>query len=176
MMNSLSFSPVKATNWVAVVLVALMFWLSSSLLLDVVIMPALFVGGMISQPGFGPAGYGLFWVFNRLELLCAALILTGLLVHRQGGAGDRVAVSGLRSRWAVEVALGLLAIGLVFTYLLTPAMGALGADLNPFAPRLALPVGMDQLHALYFGLEGLKLLGCGLLLKFYFQDTSPIKV
>jgi len=174
-MNSLSLPHLKAPNWVTMVLVALMFWFSSSLLLDVVIMPALFVGGMMSQPGFGPAGYGLFWVFNRLELVCAAVILTGLLVHRQHSAGDGIVVSGLRSRWALEVAAGLLAIGLVFTYLLTPAMGALGADLNPFAPRLALPVGMDQLHALYFGLEGLKLVGCGLLLKFYFQDASPIK-
>ena len=174
-MNSLSAPHPKATNWVALVLIALMFWFSGSLLLDLVIMPGLFVSGMMSQPGFGPAGYGLFWVFNRLELVCAALILTGLLAHRQGDAGDGIAVSGLRSRWAMAVALSLLAIGLAFTYLLTPAMGALGVDLNPFATRFALPGGMDQLHALYFALEGLKLLGCGLLLKFYFQDIDLVR-
>lgn len=174
-MNSLSTPHLKATNWMALVLVALMFWFSSSLLLDLVIMPGLFVSGMMSQPGFGSAGYGLFWIFNRLELVCAALILTGLLAHRQRYTVEGIVVSGLRSRWAMEVALGLLAIGLVFTYLLTPAMGALGVDLNPFASRFALPVGMDQLHALYFALEGLKLLGCGLLLKFYVQDLNLVR-
>jgi hypothetical protein len=34
---------------------------------------------------------------------------------------------------------------------------------------------MDQLHGLYFALEGLKLLGCGLLLKFYFQDINLVR-
>ncbi|MBU6229357.1 MAG: hypothetical protein KGQ93_06660 [Cyanobacteria bacterium REEB459] len=169
-MHSLSSS--RSLNWVNVFLVALMFWFSSSLLMDLVVMPGLFVSGMLSQPQFAPAGYTLFWLFNRLELLAAAVVLTGLLVHRQYPAEDRVVVSGLRSRWAVEVALALLAITLVVTYGLSPAMGALGLALDPFATGLGLPEGMNQLHGFYFGLEALKLVGCGALLKFYFQDLG----
>jgi hypothetical protein len=50
-------------------------------------------------------------------------------------------------------------------------MGALGVSLNAFEPA-TLPVGMNQLHLLYFGLEALKLVGFGLLLKLYFHDLQ----
>jgi hypothetical protein len=171
-MNTLSNPSLKSINWFGVVLFSLMFWLSSSLLMDFVIMPGLFVSGMMSQPDFGAAGYGLFWVFNRLELVCSALILTGLLVNRQTRDHHTVLASSIRSRWAVEIAAGLLAVVLVLTYALTPAMGALGASLNAFEPTTILPASMNQLHALYFGLEGLKLLGCALLVKLYFNDLQ----
>lgn len=170
-MNTLSNSSLKSINWFGVVLFSLMFWFSSSLLMDFVVMPGLFVSGMMSQPDFGAAGYGLFWVFNRLELVCGALILTGLLVSRQSRDEHSVFISGIRSRWAVEIATGLLAIVLLLTYALTPAMGALGASLNAFEVA-AVPEGMNQLHALYFGMEALKLLGCGLLIKLYFNDLQ----
>lgn len=172
-MNTLSNSSLKPINWFGVVLFSLMFWFSSSLLLDFVVMPGLFVSGMMSQPDFGAAGYGLFWVFNRLELVCGALVLTGLLVSRQDRSDRSVVASAIRSRWAVEIAAGLLAIVLVLTYALTPAMGALGASLNVFEAA-TLPAGMNQLHALYFGLEALKLLGCGLLVKLYFNDLQVV--
>ncbi|MFZ4640707.1 MAG: DUF4149 domain-containing protein [Nodosilinea sp.] len=171
-MQSLSTPTPRSINWVSVFLFALMFWFSSSLLMDLVVMPGLFVSGMLTQPDFGPAGYTLFWLFNRLELVCGALVLTGLLVNRQSRSTHGVMVSGLRSRWAVEVALVLLAIALVVTYGLSPAMGALGLALNPFDSTPVLPEGMNQLHGLYFGLEALKILGCGALLKFYFQDLG----
>ncbi|MFM7471397.1 MAG: hypothetical protein ACKO5P_07835 [Nodosilinea sp.] len=153
-----------------------MFWFSSSLLMDLVIMPGLFVSGMLTRPDFGPAGYTLFWLFNRLELLWAALVLTGLLVNRQFRSAEGVVVSSLRSRWAVEIALVLLAIALVVTYVLSPAMGALGLTLNPFEATAVLPEGMNQLHGLYFGLEAFKLLGCGALLKFYFQGLGQSQI
>ena len=170
-MSTLSNPSLKSINWFGVVLVSLMFWFSTSLLMDFVIMPGLFVTGMMSQPDFGTAGYALFWVFNRLELICGALILTGLLVAHQARTDHTVMDSGIRSRWAIELALGLMAIVLVMTYALTPAMGALGVSLNAFEPA-ALPVGMNQLHLLYFGLEALKLIGCGLLLRLYFHDLQ----
>jgi hypothetical protein len=169
-MNTLSNPSLKSINWFGVVLFSLMFWFSSSLLIDFVVMPGLFVSGMMSQPDFGAAGYALFWVFNRLELVCGALILTGLLVTRQARNDHSVLASGIRSRWAVELAAGLLAIALIVTYNLSPAMGALGASLDVFDAVPALPEGMNQLHALYFGLEALKLIGCALLLKLYFKD------
>jgi hypothetical protein len=171
-MNTLSTPTARPrpTRWLGAVVFALMFWFSSSLLIDFVIMPGLFVGGMMSQPAFGSAGYGLFWVFNRLELLCAGVILTGLLVVRQPRLDQAVMVSGLRSRWAMEIALGLLALALLITYGVTPAMGGLGVALDPFAVIPAVPAAMDQMHGLYFGLEALKLLGCGILLNLFYGD------
>jgi len=160
------------TRWVGAVLFALMFWFSSSLLMDFVIMPGLFVGGMMSQPDFGSAGYAMFWVFNRLELLCAAVIVTGLLVARQSRSQKPVMASGLLSRWAIELALGLLALTLVLTYAIAPAMGSLGAALDPFAATVELPAAMAKMHGLYFGLEALKLLGCGALLSLLYGDLS----
>lgn len=171
-MNSLSHPIAKPTPWVGAVLFALMFWFSSSLLMDFVIMPGLFVGGMMSQPDFGSAGYAMFWVFNRLELLCAGVILTGLLAARQSRPQRPVVASGLRSRWAVEIGLGLLALTLVLTYAIAPAMAALGASLDPFAATVEVPGAMNQMHGLYFGLEAVKLLGCGALLSLLYGDLS----
>jgi len=54
------------------------FWLSGSLILDWVILVCVF--GMMTQAGFATAGYLIFWNFNRIELLSAALVLTGVLV------------------------------------------------------------------------------------------------
>ena len=166
----------RPTRWVGAVLFALMFWFSSSLLMDFVIMPGLFVGGMMSQPDFGPAGYAMFWVFNRIELLCVGVILTGLLVarHTQARREQDVIASGLRSRWATEIAIALLAITLVLTYAIAPAMAALGASLDPFATA-AVPAAMDEMHGLYFGLEALKLVGCGALLSLFYRDFSSVK-
>ena len=169
-MNTLSSPAANPTRWVGAVLFALMFWFSSSLLMDFVIMPGLFVGGMMSQPDFGSAGYAMFWVFNRLELLCAGVILTGLLVARQARPPQSVMASGLRSRWALELGLGLLALTLVLTYAIAPAMAALGAALDPFAPTVAVPAAMDHMHGVYFGLEALKLVGCGALLNLLYGD------
>ncbi|WP_035984538.1 hypothetical protein [Leptolyngbya sp. KIOST-1] len=173
-MNTLSHTTaVRPSRWVGAVLFALMFWFSSSLLMDFVIMPGLFLGGMMSQPDFGPTGYAMFWVFNRIELLCVGVILTGLLVTHQARRREQdVMVSGIRSRWATEIAVALLAITLVLTYAIAPAMGALGASLDPFATTAAVPAAMDHMHGLYFALEALKLLGCGALLSLFYVDLS----
>jgi hypothetical protein len=170
-MNSLSNPMAKPTNWFGIVLLSIMFWLSTSLLIDFIVMPGLFVSGMMSQPDFGTAGYALFWIFNRIELLCGAVIVSGLLIARQARSDHDVISSGLRSRWALEVAAGLFVIALVLTYWLSPAMGGLGASLNALETSPALPDGMNQLHALYWGLEVLKLIGCGMLLKLTLQDV-----
>lgn len=143
------------------------FWLSSSLLLDVLIMPCLYVTGMMQQADFGSAGYSLFWTFNRIELLCAALILSGLLAlrwPRNRGQDHRVMVSTMRSRWALEAGLLLFGIALAYTYALTPTMGALGISLNAFQPQ-AVPTAMTGLHGLYWGLELVKLAAVGWLLQ-----------
>ena len=153
-----------------------MFWLSSSLILDFVVMPGLFVSGMMSQPDFGPAGYALFWIFNRIELVCAAVIVSALLIARQSRSDHDVVISGIRSRWALEISAALLGIAFVLTYWLSPAMGALGVSLNALDGGLSIPEGMNQLHAAYWGFEVLKLLGCGVLLKLALKDMRWVDI
>lgn len=161
-------------SWDAFVLLIVTFWLSSSVLLDFLMMPMMYESGMMSTPGFATAGYSLFWVFNRVEILCAAAILTGLLVLRQDRSEYDVVASGSRSRWALWLSGGLFAIALIYTYLLTPQMSALGLNLSGLnlsgnssdfvAPQ------MNLMHVVYWGLEALKLVGAGLLIKLCYRD------
>lgn len=173
-MNTLSNPATKSTNWFGIVLVSIMFWLSSSLLIDFVVMPGLFFSGMMSQPDFGSAGYALFWVFNRIELVCAAVIVSGLLIARYFRTDHDVIISGIRSRWALEIAALLLAIALTLTYWLSPAMGALGISLDVLNGSYAVPAEMTRLHVAYWGLESLKLIGCGILLRLALQDLRLV--
>lgn len=161
------------------------FWLSSSLLLDFLMMPMMYGSGMMNEPGFASAGYGMFWLFNRVELLCAAAVLSGLLAlrHRSGHAGGRSSgcsssyaefgaiASGSRSRWALIISGVLLAIALTYTYFLTPQMSALGLNLSG---NFAEPTShaMSYLHGLYWGLEAIKLLAAGWLIKLCYRDVA----
>ena len=114
-------------RWQAIVMVALIFWLSGSLILDLVIMPSLYVSGMIASPEFATAGNLMFWGFNRVELICAGLVATGLMVLSNLSNGF-----GKDQRTAIILSLVLLAIALIDTYALTPQMSALGMQLNLF--------------------------------------------
>ncbi|MEP0870086.1 DUF4149 domain-containing protein [Trichocoleus desertorum AS-A10] len=162
---SISNGVMQRPQWQTVVIFALAFWLSSSLILDLVIMPSLYAAGMMSQPGFAAAGYAIFWLFNRIELLCAAVALTGVLAlrylqpvyNRKGHAG------------AVLAAI-LVAIALLYTYALTPQMSALGMELNLFNTAIEIPVGMNQLHGSYWALELLKFASGGLLLNLCYRE------
>jgi hypothetical protein len=151
------------------VLFVAIFWLSSSLLLDFLVMPMMYVSGMMAEPGFASTGYSLFWLFNRIEILCAAGILTGLMAVRQQRNPFAVIISGSRSRWSLMLATGLLAIALVYTYLLTPSMSALGVQLGS---ETTIPAAMGWLHGLYWALEALKILAAGWLLRLCHQDMA----
>jgi hypothetical protein len=167
-------------NWDALVLSVVAFWLSCSALLDFLLMPMMYESGMMSEPNFATAGYSIFWLFNRVELLCAATILSGLLVlrHRRSRADGQfeVVASGSRSRWALMISGLLLAIALIYTYVLTPQMSALGLHLNGFLEADAQPVpqAMNALHALYWGLEAVKLVAAGWLVKLCYRDISAV--
>jgi len=63
----------------------------------------------MTQAGFATAGYLIFWNFNRIELLSAALVLTGVLVI----SNNLRSANWRRSAIALSV---LLAISLVDTY------------------------------------------------------------
>ncbi len=159
-MTAISTSRVESIRprWQAIVMVALIFWLSGSLIIDLVIMPSLYVSGMMTSPEFATAGNLMFWGFNRVELICAALAMTGLMVLSNLSSG-----LGKQSRTAIILSLVLLAIALIDTYALTPQMSALGMQLNLF-DLAEVPTSMNLLHKGYFALEAVKLaIGAALL-------------
>ncbi len=161
-------------NWDALVLLIVTFWLSSSALLDFLLMPMMYEAGMMKGPEFATAGYSIFGLFNRIELLCAAAILTGLLALRQRRNQFDVVASGSQSRWALVISGSLLAIALTYTYILTPHMSALGLDLSGSLAVQAqpMPQAMSYMHALYWGLEAVKLVAAGWLVQLCYRDVA----
>ena len=159
-MTAASSLQLKRSHWPTIVMLTLSFWLSSSLILDWVIIPSLYVSGMMTQSGFAAAGYLLFWNFNRIELLSAALVLTGVLVL------DRT------QRGAIGLSLLLLAVSLFDTYFLIPQLFAAGLQLNLFESATQMPATMSQLHAGYWVLEAIKLVAGGTLLGWCFRQQN----
>ncbi|MEN9215990.1 MAG: hypothetical protein Q6K90_01555 [Gloeomargarita sp. HHBFW_bins_162] len=142
--------------WPLVVSLTLMFWLGATLVLDVLVMPGLYWGGMMHQPGFASFGYWLFGWFNHAELLCAALVMTSVLAQ--------TLTQPQRAGLGLALAGGLVGIVFTYTYLLTPWMGETGISLDWLEPHISVPATMNWLHGGYFALELLKvLLGVGLL-------------
>ncbi|MFN6570712.1 DUF4149 domain-containing protein [Dendronalium sp. ChiSLP03b] len=161
-MNTLSTVEFKRPIWQTAVMFALGFWLSASVVLDWVIMPSLYFSGMMSQTGFSTAGYVIFWNFNRIELLSAAVVLTGVLALRK-----------TQSRWHISgivLSIMLLVIALLDTYFLTPHMSAVGTHLNLFEAASAIPAQMNLLHGSYFVLEVVKLIAGGALLNWCWRQ------
>ncbi|BAZ41911.1 hypothetical protein NIES4101_78790 [Calothrix sp. NIES-4101] len=152
----------KRPLWQNITTLTLGFWLSASLFLDWVIMPSLYISGMMSQDGFASAGYSIFWSFNRIELLCAGLVLTGVLV---------LSNSRLRNSPVITfLAVLLLAISFSDTYFLTPQMSATGVNLSMFNSGLPIPATMDILHGLYWVLDVVKLVVGGVILGWSWQQ------
>ncbi|MCC3501572.1 MAG: DUF4149 domain-containing protein [Microcoleus sp. PH2017_29_MFU_D_A] len=166
-MTAITSSRVESIRprWQAIVMVALIFWLSGSLIIDLVIMPSLYVSGMMVSSDFATAGNLMFWGFNRVELICSGFVATGLMV-----LSNLMGDSGKRTRTAIVLSLVLLAIALVDTYGLTPQMSALGMQLNLFDSAAEVPAGMNTLHQGYFVLEALKLAVGGTLLGWCYQN------
>ena len=164
-MTAVSSIQSKRPIWQTIVLLTLGFWLSGSLILDWVIMPSLYVSGMMTQSGFATAGYLIFWNFNRIELLSAALVLTGVLVLGR----TQLAATNWR-RTAIVFSVLLLAASLIDTYFLTPQMCAAGLQLNLFESVAEIPATMSQLHAGYWVLEAVKLVAGGTLLGWCFRQ------
>lgn len=160
---------VRFSSWKIILLLTLGFWLSSILMLDGIVMPALYTSGMMTEPSFAIAGYSLFSLFNRIELLCAGLVFTSVLGLRYGRHPWN------RPGWmTILLSLLLLAIALVDTYGFTPQMSALGLQLNWFAESNQPPASMNQLHLSYWLLDGLKIVAAGLLLWLYNRKPSAV--
>lgn len=159
----------KRPAWQTIVIIALGFWLSGSLLLDFVIMPGLSAAGMMSQASAATAGYSIFWTFNRIELLCAALVLASLLALR----GTSSLYSHVR-RWSIFLGLLLLTIAIIYTYIMTPQMSALALQLNLLEPATGMPAGMLQMLEGYWVLEAIKLAVGATLLSWCYRDSRKL--
>ena len=169
-MDTISFRPLKQVNWSAIVLFALGFWLSASLLLDCLIIPGLLTSGMMNQEGFASAGYVIFGTFNHVELICSALVLSGCLVLNYQ---QKDTLSSLKKY--VFAALALVAIALTYTYFLTPQMSSLGLALNNFSNLATDANSMGMMHLAYWSLEIIKLVvATSLLGKFYRNSCSLV--
>ena len=164
-MTAASSIQIRRPIWSTIVMLSVSFWLGGSLILDWVIMPSLYVSGMMTQAGFATAGYLIFWNFNRIELLSAALVVTGVLV-----LGTQT--SATKHRSAIVLSVLLLAISLAETYFLTPQMCATGLDLNLFESGGEIPATMNQLHAGYWVMEILKFVAGGTVLGWCFKQRS----
>ncbi|MCA1994204.1 MAG: DUF4149 domain-containing protein [Coleofasciculus sp. S288] len=168
-MNAVLGVGAKQPPWRTIVMFALGFWLSSSLLLDLVIMPGLSATGMMSQPSSATAGYSIFWIFNRIELLCGALVLASLLALR----GTSNLYRQVR-RWSVLLAVLLLAIAIIYTYIMTPQMSALALQLNLLEPVSGMPAGMFEMLEGYWVLEAIKLAVGTTILGWCYRDTHKL--
>ena len=135
-------------------------------------MPLLYTSGMMTQPGFASAAHDLFGLFNRVEMIWAGIILTAVLAMRQAHARKAVEVCGSRSRWAILLSAGLLAIACVFTYVLAPYMSGLGLSLDLPGATQAIPPAMNSMHALYWSLEITKLALLGKMLGLCYGDIA----
>jgi hypothetical protein len=143
---------IDQTRWQTLAKASLGFWISNSLLLDFAILPTLWATGMMDTNSFASVGYSIFWVFNRIELLCAATILTSMWAMKNL---DRSSVDD-RGEMLAGAAM-LFAIALIYTFILTPYMGGLGINLDLFAFTRSIPSDMNQMHSIYWVLEASKL-------------------
>lgn len=153
-MNTISHSnhkEHKEINWFAIILFALGFWLSGSLLLDFVLIPALSASGMMTEGGFASAGFLIFGVFNRIELICASLVLTSAFVFSVNHDFDYKK----QSLFIIFSSL-LFLIALAYTYLFIPHLSAWGLCLNQFTTLTTMPSEMISWHEGYWILEALK--------------------
>ena len=169
-MNSISFRRFNQFNWSAIVLFALGFWLSASLLLDCLVIPGLITSGMMNQPGFASAGYIIFGTFNHVELICSALVLSGCLVLNYQ---EKATFRSLNKY--ILAAILLVAIALTYTYFLTPQMSSLGLCLNSFSTLETNANSLSIMHVAYGILEIIKItVGTSLLSKFYRNSCSLV--
>jgi len=169
-MNTLPSRRFQQVNWSATIMFALGFWLSGSLVFDCLVIPGLLTSGMMSQGGFASAGYTIFGTFNHVELICAALVLAGSLVWNYSSHLGQVKIDR-----SILFAGFLMAIAIVYTYILTPQMSAWGMSLTGSESLEQMAMPMKMMHIAYWGLEVTKLiLATSLLSKFYRNSCSLV--
>ncbi len=168
-MNGLIEKVSKPINWSTILMFTLGFWLSGSLIFDFVTIPSLLASGMMGETGFASAAYLMFGIFNRVELVCAALVLTSCFVFFQQHNLDRK-----REVIFLVLASILLFIALSYTYIFTPQMSSLGLQLNLLEPTVELTEQMAVLHQFYWLLEGTKLIVGTVLLRWCYRNSCSL--
>jgi uncharacterized membrane protein len=168
-MNAVYSVRLKQVPWQTIAMFALGFWLSGSLFVDFVLMPVLYTAGMMTQASFATAGYSIFWIFNRIELLCAALVLASLLALR----GTSNLYRSVR-RWSIFLSALLLFIAIIYTYIMTPQMSALALQLNQFEPITEVPTEMISMQGGYWLLETIKLTVGATVLGWCYYDSRRL--
>lgn len=151
-MNRTAKLTIAMVDWPLLVMGSLAIWLGGSLVVDLLVVPSLSATGMIAEPGFIRAGHLLFSIFNHVEMLLAGLVLSGCFFLHQEGFFSRHG-----QRFSRIFALVLLAIAIIYTYALTPAITDLGFDMASFTSTGEMPGAMMPLHWLYWSLELVKL-------------------
>jgi hypothetical protein len=168
-MQAFSHRNSPLANWSTVIMFALGFWLSGSLVFDFLVVPGMLTTGMMNEPGFASAGYVIFGTFNHLELLCAATVLAGCLVYRYGSN-----IASHVDTKSILLASGLLIIALAYTYVLTPQMSSMGMPLDLFATAKIMPASMTSMHIAYWSLEIAKLISAAFLLRLFYRNSCSI--
>jgi uncharacterized membrane protein len=168
-MSVISNNTFKQINWSGTIMFALGFWLSGSFVLDFILIPSLSASGMMAEGGFATAGFVIFGIFNRIELVCAALVLTGFLVFFLGHN-----LNPQQERWSIILASLLLVITLAYTYIFTPQMTSLGLELNWVNPSNEMPKAMISMHGAYWLLESIKFIGGATLLNWCYRNSCRI--
>ncbi len=172
MNNVVSNNSLRSINWSSIVMYVLGFWLSASMTIDFIVLPSLSAAGMMSSSDFASAGYLIFGIFNRIELFSAALVLTGFLVIRN----NFIPHSQLKSEFLSPIlSVVLLAIAIIYTYILTPQMSALGMQFNLFDANYTMPDAMISMHAIYWVLEVTKLVIGTVVLRWSYNSLFAVK-
>jgi hypothetical protein len=172
-MNRTARLAIARIDWPLMVMGTLSLWLSSSLLVDLLVIPSLSAAGMMSQPGFISAGHLLFSIFNHLEMIFAGIILSGCFCLQQQEFFHNTSLfHNTSQRLSGVFAVLLLAIALIYTYGLTPAITDLGFDMASFNSTGEMPATMMPLHWAYWGLELVKLTLGVTLLRWCYQSVS----
>ncbi len=167
-MEAISPRNSQTVNWSTIMMFALGFWLSGSLVFDFLVVPGMLTSGMMNESGFASAGYVIFGTFNHVELLCAATILAGCLVYRFGyGFSTKINAK------TILMATVLLVIAIAYTYILTPQLSSLGMRLDMFAaPETT--ASMAAMHIIYWSLEVIKLVAATALLRVFYRNSCSI--
>ncbi|NJN75313.1 MAG: hypothetical protein HC796_02445 [Synechococcaceae cyanobacterium RL_1_2] len=153
-------------NWSTLAFMVLGFWLSASLILDLLVMPSFYAEGMMQSVNFISVLYSIFSVFNRVELVCGGLILTSVFVFT-----NHHDFSPRKEKLSITLALVLIAIAATFTYLLTPELTGMGLSLGVFERTETMPQAMVSLQSSYWVLEAIKLIAGLTLVKMIYQNS-----
>lgn len=168
-MNRTAKLTIAMVDWPLLVMGSLAMWLTGSLVVDLLVVPSLSATGMMATPAFLSAGHLLFSVFNHMEMLLGAMVLSGcFFLHQQNFFAPSA------QRFSHILALVLLAIAMGYTYVLTPAITDLGFDMASFTGTGEMPGAMVPLHGLYWALELLKLTLGLTLLRWCYQGVTKL--